>query len=73
MNLSLYCSVAEAAEVAGVSEGYIRRLLRDGKLEGEKVGNTYLVLRASIKKFDRQPGMGRPPKAAPKRPRKPGK
>jgi excisionase family DNA binding protein len=63
MNLSIYCSVAEACRMAGVSDGYMRRLLRDKKVAGEKVGNTYLVLRSSLKKFERQPGMGRPRKA----------
>lgn len=64
MNLSLYCSVAEACQLAGVSDGYMRRLIRDGRIEGVKIGNTYLVSRASIKKFERQPGMGRPQKPA---------
>ena len=63
MNLSIYCSVAEACRMAGVSDGYMRRLLRDKKVAGEKVGNTYLVLRSSLQKFERQPGMGRPRKA----------
>lgn len=73
MNLSIYCSVAEACRIAGVSDGYMRRLLRDKKVAGEKVGNTYLVLRSSLQKFERQPGMGRPRKAdavAARRPRK---
>lgn len=64
MNLAAYCTVAEACAIAGVSDGYMRRLLREGKVEGEKVGTTYLVLLASVKKFDRQPGMGRPVKSA---------
>lgn len=63
MTLALYCSVSEACRMAGVSDGYMRRMLREGKIEGAKVGNTYLVLRSSLKKFERQPGMGRPRKA----------
>lgn len=73
MNLSAYVSVAEACRIAGVSDGYMRRLLRTGRIEGEKVGNTYLVLRSSLQKFERLPGMGRPRKAdasAARRPRK---
>lgn len=64
MNLANYCTVAEACAITGVSDGYMRRLLRDGKIAGEKIGNTYLVLLASAKRFERQPGMGRPVKAA---------
>ena len=74
MTLAAYCSVTEASRNSGVSDGYKRRMLREGKISGEKVGNTYLVLRASLQKFERQPGMGRPRKggatAAARRPRK---
>lgn len=64
MTLAAYCTVAEACRIAGVSDGYMRRLLRDGKVEGHKVGTTYLVLRSSVLAFRRQPGMGRPVKSA---------
>lgn len=64
MNLAAYCTVAEACAIAGVSDGYMRRLLRDGKIAGQKIGTTYLVLRSSVLAFRRQPGMGRPAKSA---------
>lgn len=64
VNLAAYCTVAEACAIAGVSDGYMRRLLRDGKVEGHKVGTTYLVVRSSVAAFHRQPGMGRPVKVA---------
>lgn len=64
VNLTAYCTVAEACAIAGVSDGYMRRLLRDGKVEGHKVGTTYLVVRSSVAAFHRQPGMGRPVKSA---------
>lgn len=70
VNLALYCSVAEACQISGVSDGYMRRMLREGKIAGEKVGNTYLVLRSSAVGFRRQPGMGRPRKDAVARPRR---
>lgn len=82
VNLTPYCSVAEACQLAGVSDGYMRRMLREGKIDGHKVGNTYLVLRSSVLKFRRQPGMGRPradavarprPRPAARKPRKPRK
>jgi excisionase family DNA binding protein len=63
MSLAPYCTVAEACRIAGVSDGSMRRLLREGKVQGAKVGTTYLVVRASVAKFERQPGMGRPPKS----------
>ena len=73
MNLALYCTVADACAIAGVSDGYMRRLLRDGKVEGQKIGNTYIVLRSSVARFQRQPGMGRPAKSAGRpRGRRPG-
>jgi excisionase family DNA binding protein len=73
MSLAQFCTVAEACRIAGVSDGYMRRLLREGKIDGQKVGTTYLVLRSSVAKFERQPGMGRPPLPRPagrRRPRK---
>lgn len=62
MNLSLYCDVAEACRICGVSDGYMRRLIREGKIEGQLFGNSYAVLRESAAAFVRQPGMGRPRK-----------
>jgi 5-methylcytosine-specific restriction endonuclease McrA len=35
-------------------------MIRDGKIEAAKVGAAYLVVRASVEKFERLPGMGRP-------------
>jgi excisionase family DNA binding protein len=69
MNLSLYCSVAEACQLAGVSKGYLCAMIRDGRIEAEKIGNAYAVLRASVKNFERQPGMGRPTKKPASAPR----
>lgn len=62
MNLSLYCDVAEACRIAGVSDGYMRRLIREGKVSAQRFGNSYAVLRESAAAFSRQPGMGRPRK-----------
>jgi excisionase family DNA binding protein len=67
MNLSLYCSVAEAAAIAGVSRSYMNALIARGEITAHKVGRSYVVLRTSIAKFKRQPGMGRPQKAKAKR------
>ena len=33
----------ELAKAAGVTDGYIRRLMRDGDLQGYKIGKTWLI------------------------------
>ena len=76
MNLSLYCTVAEAAEIANVTQGYIRIVLAKTKgagpgFRGEKVGRDWLVLREDAVRFERKPGMGRPKKAKKAAKRKP--
>lgn len=76
MNLSLYCDVVEACRICGVSDGYMRRLIREGKVVAQRFGNSYAVLRESALTFQKQPGMGRPrkqPVAASKQRRQPPK
>ena len=63
MNLSLYCSVAEAANIAGVSRSYMNAMVAAGKIKAQKIGKSYAVLRSSVAKFKRRPGMGRPKKS----------
>lgn len=72
MNLSTHVSVAEACRIAGVSDGYMRRLIREGKVSATLFGNSYAVLRSDVEGFERQPGMGRPRKH-PSRPSKPAR
>jgi len=66
MTLEAYCSVPEAAALAGVSDEYMRQLVARGKVRGEKVGNVWLVFKEDAAKFVRIPGMGRPKRAKPK-------
>lgn len=77
MNLALYCSVAEAAAMAGVTPKYVRHLLAKKTLRGEKIAGVWLVMRADAERFVRIPGMGRPAakkaKKAAKRSRSRGK
>jgi hypothetical protein len=61
MNLALYCTVQEAADMAGVTPKYVRHLLAKKTIRGEKIAGVWLVLRADAEKFVRIPGMGRPP------------
>ncbi|NDC96309.1 DNA-binding protein [bacterium] len=53
-------STAEAAALADVSEQWIRRLVRSGKLPGRQVGRSYAVSAAAAARFRRHPTAGRP-------------
>ena len=37
-------STKEAAQILGLSQDHIRRLLEEGKLGGKKIGNSWVVL-----------------------------
>jgi hypothetical protein len=78
MDVNRYCTVAEAASIANVTEIYVRVLLSRTKgkgppFRGVKMGRAWLVVREDAERFVRQPGMGRPKKAkrVPKRKPKP--
>lgn len=60
MNLAIYCSVAEAAAIAGVSPERIRQLVAKGEIKDEKKAGVWLVLPADAQRFVRIPNMGRP-------------
>jgi len=66
MNLEAYCSVADAAALAGVSAEYMRQLVATGKVRGQKMGNVWLVFREDAQRFVRISNMGRPKRARPK-------
>lgn len=60
-----YMSVREAAEMLDVSNPRIYAMLRDGVLEGRKVGGAQLVNTQSVKdRFNQPRSAGRPRKAA---------
>lgn len=67
MNLEAYLSVADAAELAGVSTEYMRQLVAAGKVRGSKVGGIWLVFKEDAARFVRIPNMGRPKRAVAKR------
>jgi excisionase family DNA binding protein len=46
--LDKFITVQAAAEVTGYCSQYLRRLLRNGKLEGVKVGQVWLIKMASL-------------------------
>lgn len=67
MNLALYCSVAEAAAIAGVSTAYVRLMAARGQIRGEKIGGSWVVLREDLARFVRiGRGPGQRPAAAKK-------
>ena len=53
-------SVSEAAERLGVDASQVRRLLRNGEIEGKKLGHDWVVLNLNYKK--KKFGVGRKPK-----------
>lgn len=48
-----YFSVAEAAEALGYTVQGVAKLIRQKKLEGEKVGNMWLVSKASVANYSK--------------------
>ena len=46
--LEKHLSVKAAAEISGYSIQYLRRLLREGLLEGIKIGQVWLIKMASL-------------------------
>lgn len=46
-----YVTTAEAAEIIGCVDSRVRQLLLDEKLEGEKVGRDWLVLKTSAETY----------------------
>ncbi|HSG24742.1 MAG TPA: helix-turn-helix domain-containing protein [Anaerolineales bacterium] len=46
-----HISVKDAAEISGYSLQYLRRLLRNGKLEGFKIGQVWLVEKTTFETY----------------------
>lgn len=55
-----YVDIPEAARILGVSEGRIRQLVADGKLEHKKVSPTQIPLTAIVERMQSPPPNGRP-------------
>jgi excisionase family DNA binding protein len=52
-------TVTEASRLSRLTPSYIRRLLRNGELEGQKVGEIWLTTEEAIRDYlsrDRHPG-----------------
>jgi predicted HTH domain antitoxin len=52
-------SVTRAAEISGLTPGYIRRLLRNNIIEGKKIGRDWFTTEETIREYlatERRPG-----------------
>ena len=67
--LEKHISVKAAAECTGYSIQYLRRLLRDGLLEGTKIGQVWLIEMASFDHYLRHGHMQRDRRSGPRKPK----
>ncbi|GAB4422349.1 MAG: hypothetical protein Kow00106_19520 [Anaerolineae bacterium] len=44
-------SLVEAAKISGFSQGYLRRLMREGKISGIKIGRDWLTTEKAVKDY----------------------
>ena len=58
-------STGEAAEELGLTNGYIRRLIRIKELRAQKIGGRWLVRLGDLDAIRNRPKVGRPPKDKP--------
>lgn len=52
-------SVTRAAELSGLTPGYIRRLLRDKRIEGKRLGRDWFTTEEALREYlkeERRPG-----------------
>jgi len=57
-----YMTTDEAAKLSGFTEQYIRKLIREKKIQGEKVRRDWILSRDSLEKFlATERKVGRPP------------
>ncbi len=52
-------SLAEAAEICGFAQDYLRRVVRSGKMWGTKIGRNWVTSEAAVKEYmakERRPG-----------------
>jgi excisionase family DNA binding protein len=52
-------SLAEATEICGLAQDYLRRLVRTGRMWGIKIGRNWVTSEAAVKEYmalDRRPG-----------------
>ena len=47
-------SVTEASELSGLTTGHLRKLLREGQIEGVKIGRNWLTTEEAIQQYLQQ-------------------
>lgn len=62
-------TVAEAAEIVGVTPARVRQLIREGRLPAESVGPIWLLRRGQVTTFARKPRPNGRPKQSGKKSR----
>ncbi len=55
-----YLTTRQAAEVLGITQKGVGKLIERGKLTAEKVGRDLLIRRADVERAKSRPGRGRP-------------
>ena len=58
-NLDELISLSEAAELSGLHQDHLRRLVRQGDLWGRKIGRNWVTTAQAVKEYlacDRKPG-----------------
>ncbi len=56
---SKFISVAEASKISGLSVSHIRKLLRDGDIQGVKIGRDWSTTEEAVREYlkqERRPG-----------------
>ena len=66
--LDKHISVKAAAECSGYSIQYLRRLLRNGRLEGTKIGQIWLIEMVAFDRYLRHGQMQRDRRCGPRKP-----
>ena len=62
-----FVSVTEAADLIGVTDSYVRRLLREKELVGQKVGaRAWVIPMEEVKRFKDEPRNPGPPRISEK-------
>lgn len=64
MKLENYMTIDDAAEKSDYHPDYIRKLCRENKISCRKIGQMWLVDRASLDRY-----LAHPPKPGPRKPR----
>lgn len=59
-DVSELLTIAEAAQVADVTEQWLRTLVQTGRVEGVRLGPLWFVKKSSVATFERHPTRGRP-------------